>query len=196
MISQETPAAACAGVGGQGNWAAWLLAPLELPFGGPITPVARSKLAAMLPVELVVTRSASGSVQPTGMVVPATVTVGWLLSALHSTRAPRESGWKPFPEMARTMPALRQVPGSTVRVAPPEDAETTDGVQGPTGTVVVVVVVGASVVVVVGATVVVVVGATVVVVVGATVVVVVGGGPFDSDAKLMGTGTSSPAWSP
>ncbi len=166
--------------------------------GGPIVPVTTVKSPDTVPVEPVVTRSFEGLVQPTGTLLPNTLMVGSPGAALHSRIPPVELSWKPLPDTASTMLALRQVAGSTLSVAPLVVTDPTDGVQ-LVGAVVVVVEDGEVVddvelvVVELGEVVDVVVelGEVVEVVVVLVVVVVV-----DWDAKLIGTITLSPLRSP
>ena len=109
--------------------------------GGPIVPVTTVKSPDTVPVEPVVTRSFEGLVQPTGTSLPNTLMVGSPGVPLHSRIPPVELSWKPLPERASTMLALRQVAGSTVSLAPLVVTEPTDGVQ-LVGAVVVVVELG------------------------------------------------------
>ena len=97
--------------------------------GGPIVPVTTVKSPDTVPVEPVVTRSFDGLVQPTGTLLPNTLMVGSPGVPLHSRIPPVELSWKPLPDTASTMLALRQVAGSTLSVAPLVVTEPTDGVQ-------------------------------------------------------------------
>ena len=97
--------------------------------GGPIVPVTTVKSPDTVPVEPVVTRSFEGLVQPTGTLLPNTLMVGSPGAALHSRIPPVELSWKPLPDTASTMLALRQVAGSTLSVAPLVVTDPTDGVQ-------------------------------------------------------------------
>src|ERR1700761_1633477 len=101
----ESPAACWAVVGGQGYLAASVAAspPVEsVPVaGGPTVPVATVKSLEKVPVAEVATMTPFGprgaGPHETGVALPATITVGWPGSLLHSTNAPAELSANPVP---------------------------------------------------------------------------------------------------
>jgi hypothetical protein len=89
--------------------------------GGPTVPVTMVK-ASVPPApgaaplaDVLVEPLVRGSEHPTGAFsTPATETVGWLGSLLHSRKAPADGPAKPVPLSCTTVPLLRPVLGVTV----------------------------------------------------------------------------------
>ncbi len=93
--------------------------------GGPITPVWTVNSVLIIPVGLVWVSVLSGLVQPTGTLLPATDTVGWDGSSLHSNTLPGLLALRPPPDTATSWPSVRLLLGLTTRlpVAPATEAD-------------------------------------------------------------------------
>src|SRR5579864_3566572 len=116
-MTQLSPAAICAGVGGQGKSAASAAASWpassEPVAGGPVVPVCTTKLLPANPPPLSkLIRLLTGFVQLTGTGLPDTEILGWLWSELHSMMTPRP-GLNPVPLTLTVSPSARPVAGIT-----------------------------------------------------------------------------------
>jgi len=93
--------------------------------GGPDVGEMMLNVAENVPSPPTVTRPEVDGAGPqlTGIVSlrAVKVTVGWLLSLLHSSRAPTALAVNPEPVTATLVPPLRHVPGLMVRLGEPPD---------------------------------------------------------------------------
>ena len=123
-ITHDTPAAACAGVGGQGYLAAsvdaWAPVLSTPPAGGPTIPVRMAnETGASFPWPSTGRTVKSGSVHPTGTTaIPAREIRGWFGLLLHSVTAPTEFAGSPKAVTVIFVPVPRQAARLTDTVIP------------------------------------------------------------------------------